>query len=227
MRSLRFTKSLTLTWFTLSGLLLSQSTLAQPQAATSTQTATTAPSKSVALHEKPLWAELSASQKQALSPLQSEWDAMPGLRKKKWLEIAQRYAILKPEEQARMQERMREWVKLTPEQRMAARENYAKATKLNAEQKSAQWLQYQQLSEDEKKRLAEEHNKKKIVTNLQPSTIKNPPPPPLKVGPKPAPASTSGTSEVKQVQPSPAAVAASQPEATPNASAASQTSMPK
>lgn len=136
---------------------------------------------------KPLWVELSATQKLALAPLSPEWDKMSELGKKKWLEIANRYAAMKPDEQARLQERMRDWVKLTPEQRMAARENYAKSTQLKPEQKSAQWQQYQQLSEEEKKRLADEHQKKKSVTNLPSESVKNPKIlAPIKVGPKPA-----------------------------------------
>lgn len=222
MRSLRITKSLAMTWIAVAGTLLGSNVFAQTPAAGTTQTPASSQTKLAPL-EKPLWAELSAAQKQALAPLQTEWDAMPALRKKKWLEIAQRYATLKPEEQVRMQERMREWVKLTPEQRMAARENYAKTTKLNAEQKSTQWQQYQQLSEEEKKRLADEHSKKKSVTNLQPATIKNPQPlTPIKLGPKPTTA--AAPIEVRQVQP---AASTSQPEATNNANSASQTSASK
>ncbi|MFZ6767640.1 DUF3106 domain-containing protein [Undibacterium sp. Di26W] len=138
-------------------------------------------------YAKPLWVELNPAQKQALTPLSPEWDRMSELGKKKWLEIANRYATMKPDEQARLQERMRDWVKLTPEQRMAARENYAKSTQLKPEHKSAQWQQYQQLSEEEKKRLASENEKKKSVTNLSADALKNPKIlAPLKVGPKPA-----------------------------------------
>lgn len=146
---------------------------------------------------KPLWKELSAAQKQALAPLSPEWDKMSELAKKKWLGIADRYATMKPDEQARLQERMRDWVKLTPEQRMAARENYAKSTQLKPEHKSAQWQQYQQLSEEEKKRLADESQKKKSVTNLPLESVKNPKIlAPIKVGPKPASATQPGVKVV-------------------------------
>ncbi|MBC3869044.1 DUF3106 domain-containing protein [Undibacterium oligocarboniphilum] len=134
----------------------------------------------------PFWSELTPIQKQALTPLAGEWDKLTEQRKKKWLEIATRYANMKPDEQARMQERMRDWLKLTPEQRMAARENYAKATQVKPEQKSAQWQQYQQLSPEEKKRLADEHEKKKRLTNLSAESIRNPQAlPPLKQVHKP------------------------------------------
>ncbi len=105
--------------------------------------------------EKPLWAELTHSQQEALQPLgAAEWDQLDSLRKHKWLDIANRYSSMKPDEQQRVHERMRDWVKLSPEQRRVARENYARSKKIEASQKSAQWEQYQQLPEDEKRRLA-------------------------------------------------------------------------
>lgn len=105
--------------------------------------------------DKPLWAELTHSQQEALQPLgAAEWDQLESLRKHKWLDIANRYSSMKPDEQQRVHERMREWVKLSPEQRRVARENYARSKKIEASQKSAQWEQYQQLPEDEKRRLA-------------------------------------------------------------------------
>jgi hypothetical protein len=49
---------------------------------------------------------------------------------------------------------MREWAKLTPEQRELARETYARARKIAPEQKTASWESYQQLPEEQKKKLA-------------------------------------------------------------------------
>ena len=83
-------------------------------------------------------------QQQALSPLATEWDKLDSPHKSKWLEISRRYVTMKPEDQSRMQERMRAWIALTPEQRRVARESYARTKKLNTDQKSAQWQQYQQ-----------------------------------------------------------------------------------
>lgn len=119
--------------------------------------------------DKPLWATLSRPQQVALEPLAVEWDRMEGLRKQKWLEIANRFASMKPDEQARVHERMREWIKLTPEQRRVARENYTLSKKIDAGQKSEQWEKYQQLPEEQKKQLAAEAasaRAKKQVTNL-------------------------------------------------------------
>jgi hypothetical protein len=134
----------------------------------------------------PLWQELSAPQKAALAPLANEWDALEVSRKKKWLEIGTRFSSMKPDEQQRVQERMREWAKLTPEQRRVARESFARAKKLDPEQKSAQWQQYQQLPEEQKKKLAADASAKTPVARL-PSTHNNKSTilPPIKATPKP------------------------------------------
>lgn len=101
------------------------------------------------------WADLSPAQQQALAPLSGEWNKMEDSRKEKWLAIGNKYAHMNPAEQQRVQDRMREWVKLTPVQRRAVRENYTRANKLNADQKSAQWKEYQQLSDEQKKKLSQ------------------------------------------------------------------------
>ena len=140
---------------------------------------------STSVTAKPLWVTLAPQQKLALAPLAPEWDKMDEIRKKKWLEIANKYASMSPDEQARVQERMQAWMKLTPEQRMQARENFARTTQIKPELKSAQWQQYQQLSEDQKKQLANEANRRKSVTNLPPESQRNIKPlAPIKTGPK-------------------------------------------
>jgi hypothetical protein len=70
--------------------------------------------------DKPLWRTLTQAQQVVLQPLRAEWDAMDGLRKQKWLQLANRFATLPPQEQQRVQQRMREWASLTPEQRELA-----------------------------------------------------------------------------------------------------------
>ena len=104
--------------------------------------------------DKPLWRSLTPAQQVALQPLAAEWDAMDGVRKQKWLQLANRFATLQPEEQQRVHERMRAWAKLTPEQRELARETYTRARKITPDQKNATWESYLQLPEDQKKKLA-------------------------------------------------------------------------
>ena len=137
-----------------------------------------APAKPVAQSAlaKPLWASLTAAQKTALEPLNAEWDHMDGTRKQKWLDIANRFGAMKPDEQARVHEKMREWVKMTPDERRLVRENYTKAKKLDVTQKSEQWEKYQQLPEEQKQKLAADAAiaaKKKQLTNLPPPNQAN------------------------------------------------------
>ena len=60
------------------------------------------------------WNKLTRAQQAALQPLAGEWNKLDAPRRQKWLDIANRYASMKPDEQVRVQERMREWIKLTP-----------------------------------------------------------------------------------------------------------------
>lgn len=113
----------------------------------------------------PYWTDLTPKQQQALAPLALEWKKLDTFRKEKWLELANKFASMPEADQARMQDRMRDWVKLTPEQRRLARENYTRVKKLPPEQRSAQWEQYQQLPEEKKKQLAETVPAKKRIAN--------------------------------------------------------------
>jgi hypothetical protein len=138
---------------------------------------------------KPQWSDLTPAQQQALAPLSSDWDKIDTLRKQKWLAIANKFPSIKPEEQQRLQDRMRDWAKLTPAQRRAARESYARAKKLNADQKSEKWQQYQNLPEEEKKKLAAEaeaKNKKHLANLPRPATNKNKTPTSIKSVTKPS-----------------------------------------
>ena len=152
------------------GLVLGSILLAGAGAAHSSPPAPAAPGTAAPATVKPLWQELTPAQKAALVPLQAEWDKMDSVRKQKWLDIGNRFAGMKPDEQQRVHERMREWVKLTPEQRRQARENYTLTKKIDKSAKSAKWDEYQQLPDEEKKKLAAAAAaaKKPQVTNLPP-----------------------------------------------------------
>lgn len=142
------------------------------------------------------WKNLSAEQHTALARLAAEWDSMDDLRKKRWLGVASKYANMKPEEQLRVQERIQAWMKMTPEQRMAVRQNFSNTSKKTAEQKSAQWQSYQQLSEEEKKKLAQDAKIKKTITTIQPESKRTAPVlAPIKKGPPPAPVVSKAASQ--------------------------------
>lgn len=142
------------------------------------------------------WKNLNTEQQTALAPLAAEWDGMDDLRKKKWLGVASKYADMKPEEKLRVQERLQAWMKMTPEQRMAVRQNFSNTAKKSAEQKSAQWQSYQQLSDEEKQKLAQESKIPKTVTTIQPESKRTAPVlAPIKKGPPPTPVVSKAASQ--------------------------------
>jgi hypothetical protein len=94
----------------------------------------------------PAWSELKPAQQQILAPLAPEWAKLDAARRKKWIEIADRYPKMKPQEQQRLQKRMADWAKLTPAQRAAARDKYQALKKLPPDKRkevTAQWQRYQ------------------------------------------------------------------------------------
>lgn len=102
----------------------------------------------------PTWNELTAAQRTALQPLKTGWNEMDDARKRKWLAISQSYAKLPEAEQAKLQERMTEWVALSAKQRTRARLGFAETKELTPEQKEERWQAYQALSIEEKRALA-------------------------------------------------------------------------
>jgi len=148
------------------------------------------------------WKNLTPVQRQILQPLQKDWHRLDTFRREKWLELANRFATMSPADQARMQERMRDWAALSPEQRKLAREHYQRVKKLNVE-KNRRWEQYQQLPEERKKELADSAPTKKRLTN----------PPRAKSSPSKPAAATSQTPATQAASAVPPAVET--PAATP------------
>jgi len=70
------------------------------------------------------WATLTPQQREVLAPLSGEWNNLDSYRRKKWLEIVQRYPTMTVDEQQRVQLRMKDWANLSPEEREQAREQY-------------------------------------------------------------------------------------------------------
>ncbi|MET0264156.1 MAG: DUF3106 domain-containing protein [Duganella sp.] len=154
-----------------------------PRANTPSALASNPPATPVA-PEKTRWRDLTPAQQTALEPLAGEWDKTEPIRKQKWLAIAKRYTTMKPDEQVRVQERMREWVRMTPEERRQVRENFTRAQKVDPSKKSTQWESYQQLSDEQKKELAARAaNRKQLVNLATPSQARQPMPAPIKPPP--------------------------------------------
>lgn len=115
------------------------------------------------------WARLTDAQRIALAPFANEWDQFSDARRRKWLRIASHYAKMSPEAQKRLQARMAEWVRMTPDERRVARENYQVSKDLSAQARQKAWKAYQQLSEEQKERLAASERRR------QPTVVSAPP----------------------------------------------------
>lgn len=107
-------------------------------------------------NQGPSWAKLSASQREALGPLESLWNDMEAHRKQKWIRIADRFHMLSPEQQQLAQERMQEWVSLPAIDRRQARAVYDGVNDIIPEDvRVMKWNEYQKLSPKEREKLIE------------------------------------------------------------------------
>lgn len=121
--------------------------VAPPKAAASSQNQKTAASS-------PAWSSLTQPQQAILKPLLTSWDTLTEGQKRKWLAVTKNYPSMNADEQAKLQSRMNEWANLTTQQRTQARLNYVQAKALTPSERQAKWRAYQELSEDEKRKLA-------------------------------------------------------------------------
>lgn len=115
---------------------------------------------------QPGWSLLSTQQQAILTPLAADWDKLDNIRRKKWLGIAERYPAMKPEEQRRVQDRMREWATLTPDQRAKVRDTYKEFNQLPSEQKQTvkqKWEAYSNLPHEEKQRMRQEGKSSQLL----------------------------------------------------------------
>jgi len=120
----------------------------------SSSSASTSSPKAVA-PTKPLWNELTAEQQQALKPLNSHWNTLNIGQKKKWLALSRNFGSMSAEDQSTLHSRMIEWAALSNQQRIQARLNFAEVKRIPADERKLKWEQYQALSEEEKRKLAE------------------------------------------------------------------------
>lgn len=126
---------------------------------------------------QPGWGQLNAQQKSVLAPLSKDWDGMENIRRKKWLGIAERYPSMKPDEQQRMQDRMREWAALSPTERSKVRDTYKDFNLLPSEQKQVvkqKWEAYSNLSPEERQRVRESGRSSKLLAPNNPSASTSP-----------------------------------------------------
>ena len=120
------------------------------------------------------WEGLKPAQQQILAPLESDWDYMLPDSRKKWIQVANIYPKMSPQDQQRLQSRMASWSNLSQKERRIACENYLSSLKFPAEKKAEAWSAYQKLSDDQKKKLAETEVKKKPTAANAPTLQQHP-----------------------------------------------------
>jgi hypothetical protein len=101
----------------------------------------------------PRWESLKPAEREVLAPLKDDWETLDAQRKRKWIAVAKRYPAMKPDEQARLSERMRMWASLTPDQRRGAREMFLRQSAMPTEKRDAlprKWEEYQQAARPER-----------------------------------------------------------------------------
>lgn len=121
------------------------------------------------------WDDLSAVQQMILAPLEEDWSYLSKERRQKWIQVANLYPKMKRSDQERLQSRMNEWSKLSQKDRRIARDNYLSSLRFPAEEKASAWQAYQQLSPEDKKKLAAKEDNKKKPTAANSPTLQNRP----------------------------------------------------
>ncbi len=91
------------------------------------------------------WQQLSAAQRQILSPLREHWGGMDDISRDKWLGVAERYPKLGTAEQERVRERMAKWSKVPPKERGEARLRFQQSRQMTADERQKKWEAYQAL----------------------------------------------------------------------------------
>jgi hypothetical protein len=143
------------------------------------------------------WDDLSVVQQKILAPLEEDWSYLSKERRQKWMQVANLYPKMKRVDQERLQSRMNEWSKLSQKDRRIARDNYLSSLRFPAEEKASAWQAYQQLSPEDKKKLAAKEDSRKKPTAANSPTLQNRPAPVPAVIPAITPAETPATTPKK------------------------------
>ena len=153
---------------TIASLWLASGWLAPPAIAADPPPAAAAPSTAPSRPARPYWIELALPQREALAPLEQDWERLDVQTKKKWVEIANRYPKMTPDEQGRTQQRMREWAMLTPDQRRVARDSFARVRSMSPEQRADMLRKYHELPDEKKQSLTTEGRASKVIVVPKP-----------------------------------------------------------
>lgn len=145
----------------------------EPQTAAAAPAAKSSAAVVAAVQAGPQWQELTGAQKKILRPLAATWNSLGYGHKNKWIALASNYPNRTPEDQEKLQSRMVEWAALKPVDRERARLNFAETKKLSASTRAAEWAAYQELSAEERKRLAEKGTGKPAGAAVAVSPVSN------------------------------------------------------
>lgn len=102
------------------------------------------------------WSSLTPAEQVVLAPLQTDWADLTRDQRLKWFDLSQRFGVLSPDEQQRVQARMADWARLTPAERGAARLNFQEIRQRPAQERLDRWEAYQGLDADARRQLAEQ-----------------------------------------------------------------------
>ena len=118
------------------------------------------------------WSALNEDQRLVLAPLEEDWSSLTTARQKKWVDVANRYPSMSDTEKSTLQSRMSEWANLSTNERQRARDNYLRILNISPEKKAAAWESYQQLSDEDKKLLAQKRAKTSKPSAVTSPTLK-------------------------------------------------------
>jgi hypothetical protein len=96
------------------------------------------------------WQQLTAQQKQVLSPLRERWASMDDVSHDKWLGVAERYPKLSAPEQARVRERMTQWSGIPATERGEARLRFQQSRQMSPDERQKKWEAYQALPQEDR-----------------------------------------------------------------------------
>ncbi|MBS0454552.1 MAG: DUF3106 domain-containing protein [Proteobacteria bacterium] len=177
----------------------------QPAAKPANGAATVAPAATAPkapTSTRPLWTELTPAQQQSLAPLAAHWNGLHPAQKRKWIALSRNFDKMTPDDQEVLHSRMTEWAGLSAQERTSARLNFAEVKRLAPEdERKAKWEAYQALSEEDKRKLAEQASRRppSAAAPVRPvpaqkfapvpsAAINNQYPPRIQLGPPAAPA---------------------------------------
>jgi Protein of unknown function (DUF3106) len=100
---------------------------------------------------QPLWSQLSATQRETLSPFEKQWNGLPVKEKRAWVKLADDFPKMQPTQQARARKRMLEWANLTASQRKLARDNFRLAKAVPSQEQQREFENYQSMSVEQRR----------------------------------------------------------------------------